>query len=120
MLSSLTHVVGIGRATALSFAAEGCKRIILCDRDLKGLEATHSQILASGTLGSENVVVVDGDVSTEDGVKSMFERAVQLWGRLDYCVNAAGAFCLLVFTTVIFIVVNLSEARAQQPWQDPD
>lgn len=106
-LSSLTHSIGIGRATALSFAAEGCKRIILCDRDLKGLRVTHSQILASCTPESEVTVTVDGDVSTEEGVEAIFERAVLIWGRLDYCVNAAGMFRPRVFIILVVILYYL-------------
>lgn len=79
---------GIGRATALSFALEGCTQIAICDRNAAGLQETSALIREK----SENaeVLVHEVDMLKEVDIERMVKETVQRWGRVDYAVNAAG------------------------------
>ncbi|KAL2824182.1 hypothetical protein BJY01DRAFT_230554 [Aspergillus pseudoustus] len=83
---------GIGRATAVAFAAEGCTKIAICDRAADGLAETKR--LIEGKQGDDGrkveVEVVAGDVSREESVTNMVQTIVKRWGRIDYAVNCAG------------------------------
>ena len=85
---------GIGRAVAISFAKEGCKRIVLVDRNGGALHATKELIRAvatAGTLESDiAVLVIIADICEEIAVRGMIHKAVEHFGGLHYCVNAAG------------------------------
>ncbi|KAF2161874.1 hypothetical protein M409DRAFT_27602 [Zasmidium cellare ATCC 36951] len=81
---------GIGRATALSFAREGCRKLALADLNTSGLEETAKAIHEAATDGDVRVVTIETDVSEEGQVEGMVERTVRELGRVDYAVNAAG------------------------------
>ncbi|TVY27104.1 Levodione reductase [Lachnellula hyalina] len=83
---------GIGRATAIAFAVDGCRRIAICDRDLPGLEATRAFIFdgKKGMDGDVEVEVLEVDMLKEDDIERMVRETVSRWGRVDYAVNAAG------------------------------
>lgn len=76
---------GVGRATALAFAARGAK-VVVADRDAAGGEKTVRAIVDSGGEG----VFVQTDVAREADVERAVERALALAGRLDVFVNNAG------------------------------
>jgi NAD(P)-dependent dehydrogenase (short-subunit alcohol dehydrogenase family) len=76
---------GIGRATALALAAEGCT-VTVVGRTPATLEETVS--LVQGTGGSARFTTCD--VSDEDDVRKAVEVAVGDSGRLDFGVNSAG------------------------------
>jgi 3-oxoacyl-[acyl-carrier protein] reductase len=76
---------GIGRATALRFAAEGAC-IVVVDLDENGVNDTAAQIRDAG--GSALALV--GDVSTREGVEAIIEATRAEHGRLDVLVNNAG------------------------------
>jgi NAD(P)-dependent dehydrogenase (short-subunit alcohol dehydrogenase family) len=76
---------GIGRATALAFAAEGA-RLILGDVDEAGGRATAA---AAREQGAE-VELVRADVSRAADCAAMVDRAVTRFGRLDIAFNNAG------------------------------
>ena len=76
---------GIGRATALAFAAEGLK-VVVADRDVAGGEDTVAQIKAAG--GS--AIFLGCDVTVEAQVKQLMEQTISTYGRLDYAFNNAG------------------------------
>lgn len=71
---------GIGKATALLFAAEGAK--VVC-ADIKGAEETASQI-------GSNAIAVTADVSRAADVRAMINAAKSQFGRLDVIFNNAG------------------------------
>ncbi len=77
---------GIGQATAEEFAREGADVVVhyLDDRD--GAEATRRTIESVG----RRAVVVQADISEEDDVEAMFDRAVEAFGSVDILVNNAG------------------------------
>jgi len=76
---------GIGRATALAFAAEGA-RLILTDVDEAGGRAT----VASAQEHGAEAEFVRADVSHAADCAAMVERAVNRFGRLDVAFNNAG------------------------------
>jgi NAD(P)-dependent dehydrogenase (short-subunit alcohol dehydrogenase family) len=76
---------GIGRATALAFAAEGA-RLLLSDVDDSNGRAT---VAAAQELGVE-AEFVRADVSRATDCAAMVERAVSRFGRLDVAFNNAG------------------------------
>ncbi|TKA67764.1 hypothetical protein B0A55_08432 [Friedmanniomyces simplex] len=79
---------GIGQATAISFAREGCRKIVLADRNEQGLDETREAIRQ---VSSEcHVLPVKTDVSAPDSVDNLIAQAVGRFGRIDYCCNAAG------------------------------
>jgi NAD(P)-dependent dehydrogenase (short-subunit alcohol dehydrogenase family) len=80
---------GIGRATAVVFAAEGA-RIVATDIDADGLESLRSELEAAGAA----CATVVGDVSQDTDARRMIDAAVERYGRLDVLVANAGVIPL--------------------------
>lgn len=84
---------GIGRATALAFAAEGA-RVIVCDMDAAGGEQTAADIRAAdfGELSraGRRAQFVQVDVTDRASVDALVQAAQALFGRIDVLVNNAG------------------------------
>ena len=76
---------GIGRATALLFAAEGATLVVGARRAVE-LEELAAQIGAQGG----KAVAVAGDVRSEDYARALVATAVERFGRLDVAFNNAG------------------------------
>lgn len=76
---------GIGRATALLFAAEGA-RLIINDIDAGRLEDLRGVIAASGA----DVRSVVGNVSRTEDARAMIASSVENFGRIDILVANAG------------------------------
>lgn len=76
---------GIGAATAVLFAAEGA-RVVVVDIDAAGAEATAARIEAAGG----EAVARAADVTDESQVAAAVADAVDRWGRLDCAHNNAG------------------------------
>lgn len=76
---------GIGRATALKFAALGAK-VVAADINGDSAQATANTIAENGGTAIATTV----DVSSGAAVKEMVEFAVSQYGRLDYAFNNAG------------------------------
>jgi NAD(P)-dependent dehydrogenase (short-subunit alcohol dehydrogenase family) len=76
---------GIGRATALRFAAEGA-RLVINDVDAARLETLRATIADAG----HEVRVALGDVSKSADAEAMVVAAVTAFGRLDVMVANAG------------------------------
>ena len=76
---------GIGRATALLFAAEGA-RLAVADRRAAAAEAVASECAGKGA----EAISVTADVARAPDVKRMIEKTVERFGRLDVLVNNAG------------------------------
>jgi 3-oxoacyl-[acyl-carrier protein] reductase len=92
LLSGRTAVVtaaagaGIGGATARRFLEEGA-RVLISDAHARRLK-DHEAELAGEFEGA--VAGIPCDVTDENQVRTLFEAAVQLHGRLDIVVNNAG------------------------------
>ncbi|QDZ01544.1 SDR family oxidoreductase [Nitratireductor mangrovi] len=76
---------GIGRATALKFAAEGAK-VVVSDVNVEGGEETVAMI---GKIGGE-AIFVRADVSSSKEVEHLIIKTVEAYGRLDCACNNAG------------------------------
>jgi len=76
---------GIGRATAVAFAAEGA-RVAVLDRTEEALRDTAAAIRRAGG----EVLVIAGDVSQPEQVAAAVGRVVEAYGRLDIAFNNAG------------------------------
>ncbi|KAI7551296.1 NAD(P)-binding protein [Hortaea werneckii] len=79
---------GIGQATAVSFAKEGCPEIVIADRNDDGLDETTSRIHEAAPDCA--VLSIRTDVSDQDSVQALIDKAVEAFGRLDYVCNSAG------------------------------
>ena len=85
--------MGIGRATAELFAAEGA-RIVAGDIDGKGLDRLRDRVTGRGG----ELIIVVGDVSKPEDARRMTDAAVEHFGRLDVLVANAGVIPLLTIT----------------------
>lgn len=77
---------GLGAAIALRLATEGA-HIVVSDLNLEGATQTAAEITAQT---GRRAIAVGVDVTKEDQVKAMVDRAVQEFGRLDLLVSNAG------------------------------
>jgi NADP-dependent 3-hydroxy acid dehydrogenase YdfG len=76
---------GIGKASALAFAREGC-RLVLCARNVARLEETAAEARA---LGAETYVF-PLDVRDRAAVKRAVAELPDVWSTVDILVNNAG------------------------------
>lgn len=76
---------GMGRATALRFAREGA-RVVVVDIESDNAELVAQEIRAAG--GQALALAVD--VSARASVDAMLQRTVQEYGRVDILCNIAG------------------------------
>jgi NAD(P)-dependent dehydrogenase (short-subunit alcohol dehydrogenase family) len=78
-------LTGIGRATALAFAKESARIVVAGRRD----EAGRSLVAELRGLDAE-AEYVNADVRREEDVRTLVDKTVARFGRLDVAVNAAG------------------------------
>lgn len=76
---------GIGRATALKFAAAGA-RVVAADIDLESARATTELARADG----RSMTAAHVDVASAASVRALIEGTVSQFGRLDVAFNNAG------------------------------
>ncbi|MEZ4496608.1 MAG: SDR family NAD(P)-dependent oxidoreductase [Thermomicrobiales bacterium] len=76
---------GIGRATALAFAREGAK-VVVVDRTPPGGDETVEMIRAEGG----EALLVWADVSIDEQMEAMVAKTMDAFGRLDFAFNNAG------------------------------
>lgn len=78
---------GIGRATAIQFAREGA-RVLIVDRDGARAAQVAGEIAALGGRAE----AFTADISTEENARKIVAKAVELWKRVDILVNNAASF----------------------------
>ena len=78
-------LTGIGRATAFAFAKEGAQVVVSGRRDEEGHKLV-GEIRKAGTEAE----FIRADVRREEDVRSLIDKTVERFGRLDVAVNAAG------------------------------
>ena len=78
-------LTGIGRATAFAFAKEGARVVVSGRKEAEG-KALEAELRS---LGAE-AEFIRADVRHEDDVRSLVDRSVARFGRLDVAVNNAG------------------------------
>jgi len=79
------ETIGNGRATAILFAREGA-RVLLVDRDPVSVEETYEMIRAEG--GEAKVHIAD--ITDEDAVRTIPEACVAAYGKVDILQNNVG------------------------------
>lgn len=79
---------GIGKATAIALAKEGCTVAI----NYKSDDAAAQAVLAECNMHSQGNMLVKADVSDEGAVSAMFEKIREQFSHLDILVNNAGIF----------------------------
>ena len=77
---------GIGQASAIEFAREGADVVINYLKDREGAEQTLAEVVGQGRKG----LVVQADISDEEEVDRLFEKATSEFGTLDILMNNAG------------------------------
>jgi len=77
---------GLGLASAVALAAEGC-RVTLCGRT----EATLRDAAAALAPGDPGrVLTVTADVSRAEGIQAVIDRTVEVFGGIDVLINNVG------------------------------
>lgn len=82
---SVTEGIGNGRATAILFAREGAK-VLLVGRSRERTQPTLDAIEAEGG----EAAIFLGDVTRSENCAAMVANAVERWGKLDILHNNAG------------------------------
>ncbi len=77
---------GIGRATAVKFAGEGCA-VAIADIDIKSAEETAS----AETRKGHKVIAIKCDVTVTEQVNAAVKKVIEAFGKIDILVNNAGA-----------------------------
>ena len=75
---------GIGGATAIELAKEGCKVVVNYKTSKQNAELVHEQI------GKDNSILVQADVTKEEDVKRLVNETMRKYGKIDILVNNAG------------------------------
>ena len=78
-------LTGIGRATALAFAQEGSRVVISGRREEEGKKL----VAELRALGAE-AEFIRSDVRQEEDLRTLVDKTVARFGRLDAAVNCAG------------------------------
>lgn len=76
---------GLGRATALALAREGC-RLTICARGEEGLETAAAELRAAGA----EVMAVPLDLTTPEAGARLTAAALDAFGTVDILVNNVG------------------------------
>ncbi len=79
------ETVGNGRATAILFAREGA-RVMLVDNRLESARETQAMIEKEGG----QAMAVRGDVTSEADCRAMAEKCLETWQRIDVLHNNVG------------------------------
>ncbi|WP_414588188.1 SDR family NAD(P)-dependent oxidoreductase [Scytonema sp. PCC 10023] len=74
---------GIGRATAIAYAKQQAKVVVVGRRIDEGEETVRLIKKAGG-----EAIFVQADVTKEANVKAMVDKAVDVFGRLDIAITA--------------------------------
>jgi 3-oxoacyl-[acyl-carrier protein] reductase len=95
---------GVGRATALALARQGCSVLVNYSRSKDGAEAVAAEAEGLGV----KALALRADVSVDADCRRMVDTAVDAFGRLDVLVNNAG--------TTSFIPHDELEKVREEDW----
>lgn len=85
---------GIGKATALLLAREGCDVAVNYSRSKAEADATVAEIEKLGRRG----IAIQADISDEQAVTAMFAKIDETFGRIDILVNNAATTYFVPYT----------------------
>lgn len=77
---------GLGKATAITLAKEGCN-LAICSRDRSNIETAAREIQS---VTKQKIVTAVVDVEDGSQIKAFIKKAQSEWGRIDILVNNAG------------------------------
>ena len=106
LITGANNPWGIGATTALFFAREGAKIVLVYKRvdrpfdatktDKNGVDRYYSANAGDTTLVEEKLkemnadyLIIESDISVEENVKSIYDQAIAKYGRVDILVNNA-------------------------------
>ena len=106
LITGANNPWGIGATTALAFAREGAKVVLVYKRverpfdasktDKNGVDRYYSANAGDTALVEEKLkemnadyLVIESDISIEENVKSIYDQAIAKYGRVDILVNNA-------------------------------
>jgi len=96
---------GVGRATALLLAQQGCSVLINYSKSKAEAEQTAADVAALGV----KALAMQADVADDDSVRAMVALAVRELGRVDILLNNAG--------TTRFVLAADMNAVTDEDWQ---
>ncbi|MBI3838082.1 MAG: glucose 1-dehydrogenase [Planctomycetia bacterium] len=96
---------GVGRATALELARQGCSVLVNYSRSRDDAERTAAEIEEHGVKG----IAIQADVADDAACREMVDVAVKAFGRIDVLVNNAG--------TTRFVLAADLEKVTDEDWQ---
>lgn len=79
---------GLGAALARSAGAEHARVVVNCRRQLAGAEAVAAQVEKAGG----EAIAVRADVTEFEEARTLVDRTLAQWGRVDVLVNTVGRF----------------------------
>jgi NAD(P)-dependent dehydrogenase (short-subunit alcohol dehydrogenase family) len=94
--------MGIGRATALQFAARGA-RIVVAARGVEAGKALQNKIIQAGG----DALYVQADMAKATDIEALISETVRYYGRLDHAVNNAAT------EVVLAPIVELSDSTVE-------
>ena len=106
LITGANNPWGIGATTALSFAREGAKVVLVYKRVDRPFDATKTDKNGVDRYYSANAgdtrsveanlkemnadyLIIESDISVEENVKSIYDQAIAKYGRVDILVNNA-------------------------------
>ncbi|KAL9087244.1 MAG: hypothetical protein Q9165_006738 [Trypethelium subeluteriae] len=81
---------GIGKETGFTFAESGVKGILFADVDGAASATVAEQSKQIATNPEYKALSAKLDIADAQSVQEMVDLAVREFGRIDYCINAAG------------------------------
>lgn len=119
---------GLGKASAMSLAAEGCK-IAICSRDLKNIKKSAAEIKEITAAEVLSMVV---DVENREQIDNFMNMVQQKWGKIDILVTNAGGpppkvfeetndeewekYFRITLMSVIWAIKNALPVMKEQRW----
>ncbi len=80
---------GLGYATAVALAAEGCK-VAVCSRDKVRIEAAAANIAGEADVDPDQVISMVCDVTDEEQIMGALYEVTEKWGGLNILITNAG------------------------------
>jgi 3-oxoacyl-[acyl-carrier protein] reductase len=106
LITGVNNPQGIGAATAMAFASEGAKLVLVYKRISRPFDATKAdsngtdRYFRANAGGTDKVesrlremnadyLIIESDISDENAVKGIYDAALERFGRVDILVNNA-------------------------------
>jgi NAD(P)-dependent dehydrogenase (short-subunit alcohol dehydrogenase family) len=81
---------GIGREAAFSLAEAGAKVVVFADMNEETAKGSSEESKAHASNKDYETSIFKMNVQDDASIVDMVNYVVETYGRLDYCVNAAG------------------------------